>query len=91
MDSKSESGLSALYMTPIETDFGIFWYASRLMERIITLGGTGRFGGYVPSSLVPIDMIAVGQFELQTVTPLLGRVKTPPDPTGVPENPHEWK
>ena len=91
MDSKSESGLSALYTTPIKTDFGIFWYTGRLTERIITLGGTGTSGGYEPSSLVPMDMVAVGQFELRAVIPLLGRVKTPPNPTGVATNPYECR
>ena len=87
----SESGLPALYTTPIETDFGIFWYTSKLTGRIITPGGTGRFGGDEPSSLVPMGVIAVGRFELQTVTSLLGRMKTPPNPTGVATNPYEWR
>ena len=62
-----------------------------MTELIITPGGACRFGGYEPSSLGPIDMVAVDQFELRTLTPLPGRMKTPPNPTDVATNPCKWR
>ena len=91
MDTKTEAGDSALYITALIADFGTHWYISRITERVITLGGTGRFGGCEPSSVGPMGMVAVGRFELRTVTPFSGRVKTPPNPTGAATNSHEWR
>ena len=36
-------------------------------------------------------MIALGRLELRTITPLVARIKTPPNPSGQASNPYEWR
>ena len=91
LDTKGESGESVLYKTPIVTDCGTFLYSCKTTEIVIVLGCTGRFGGNEILSMGPINMEAVGRYELRTITPLVGRMKTRPNPSGAAAKPYEWR
>ena len=64
-------------------------YTSAISERIIVLGCTGRFGGNEMLNPGLMDIVPLGRFELRTTTPLVARIKTPPNPTGEASNPSE--
>ena len=69
-DGRHETGLSPLYTTPINTDFGIFLlHLQRVAERAVTLGWRGRFGWYEDLYLPPRGCIQATQFALQTIAP----------------------
>ena len=91
LDSKVETGQSALYKNLIATACETLRFVSRITERIILPGCTWGVWGDEALSLGPMDMIALGRFELRTVTPLVARIKTPPNPSGQASNPYKWR
>ena len=91
LDSNVETGQSVLFRTPIVTENETLRYTCAISKRTIMLGCTRRFGGNEMLSLGPTDMVPLGRFELRTITPLVARTKTPPNPTGEAPNPYEWR
>ena len=89
LDSKEETGLSVLYHTPIDTDTETTKCVCGISEWIISLGGTGKFGGNEELSRGPMDMVPLRRFEKHSIKSSVARTNTPPNPTGEPSTAYE--